>query len=235
MENDVKMRRPVLATAAFLLLAGALLAWHGGYIYLKAAVAQRLIASAWSYGHAVEAGARPWPWADTAPVARLSVPSRSVQRYVLAGAHGQALAFGPGHLAGSAPIGGSGNVVIAGHRDTHFRFLREIMPGDLIILESLDGTITRYSVQRTYVTDEMDMRPIASTARNRLTLITCYPFDAVEPGGPLRFIVTATEELEPASERLVDSGGRAPLRYAAGGYRDIGGAATIGEFGVPLQ
>ncbi|MFQ5658816.1 MAG: hypothetical protein ACE5GZ_00200 [Gammaproteobacteria bacterium] len=43
-----------------------------------------------------------WPWEDTRPVSRLSVPSLGISRIVLAGANGSSLAFGPGHLFNSA-------------------------------------------------------------------------------------------------------------------------------------
>jgi sortase (surface protein transpeptidase) len=34
----------------------------------------------------------------------------------------------------------------------------------------------------------------------RLTLVTCYPFDAIEPGGPLRYVVTAELAQDPAPD-----------------------------------
>ena len=46
---------------------------------------------------------------------------------------------GPGHLAGSALPGGRGNCIIAGHRDTHFRVLKNIRKGDDIVLETRNG------------------------------------------------------------------------------------------------
>ncbi len=36
--------------------------------------------------------------------------------------------------------------------------------------------------------------PSPDVAEKRLTLVTCYPFDAVLPGGPLRFLVFAEAE-----------------------------------------
>ena len=78
----------------------------------------------------------PWPWADTWPVARLKSASREVDLIVLAGGSGRTLAFGPGHLSASAMPGEIGNTVIAGHRDTHFRFLRGVEKGELLSIES---------------------------------------------------------------------------------------------------
>jgi sortase A len=121
------MKRPLIVVFA-LLAAGAAFLGRGIWIFAKAQVAQVLLAGAWETtrggGHAV----KPWPWADTWPVARLTVPRLGVEEIVLAGGHGEAMAFGPGHLGASSAPGSAGNVVLAGHRDTHFRFLRDLEP-----------------------------------------------------------------------------------------------------------
>ena len=57
-------------------------------------------------------------------------------------------------------------------------------------LEAPDGRRRRYRVARTEVRHARETEVLASTD-DRLTLITCYPFDAVQVGGPLRFVVTA--------------------------------------------
>ena len=110
------------------------------YIHAKAQVAQ--VAAARRVGpqaRATGSAAKPWPWADTHPVARLVAPAQDADVLVLAGASGRTLAFGPGHLDGSAQPGDRGNAVITAHRDTHFRFLRAIAPGDELVVERADG------------------------------------------------------------------------------------------------
>src|SRR5215831_17387222 len=119
-----------LAALALLLAVGAWQAGRGAWIQAKAVLAQVLIARAWSRTLAGETQVRPWPWADTWPVAHLSVPRLGIDRYVLEGADGSAMAFGPGHAGGTARPGTAGNSVIGGHRDTHLAFLREVKPGD---------------------------------------------------------------------------------------------------------
>jgi sortase A len=121
------------------------------------------------------------------------VPGLGVDRIVLAGASGSSLAFGPGHLFGSSLPGQQGNTVIAGHRDTHFRFLQDIQRGDLIQMQSLTGETIQYEVTETIIADEKEAEYIANTSENTLTLITCYPFNAIRPGGPLRYIVIAKQ------------------------------------------
>ncbi|MEW8015479.1 MAG: class D sortase [Candidatus Sedimenticola endophacoides] len=91
-----------------------------------------------------------------------------------------ALAFGPGHLFASAPPGSAGNSAISGHRDTHFRFLRDLRVGDRIELERRDGARVRYAVYRRSVVHETDSAPLRRQGA-QLTLITCYPFDASPP------------------------------------------------------
>ena len=133
----------------------------------------------------------PWPWADTWPVARLTAKSRDIDLIVLAGGSGRTLAFGPGHLSASALPGETGNAVIAGHRDTHFRFLRHVEAGELLSVESSKGRKHVYKVLGADVVDSRKASLVLDTDAAMMTLVTCYPFDAREPGGPLRYIVTA--------------------------------------------
>ncbi|HEY6551968.1 MAG TPA: sortase, partial [Vicinamibacteria bacterium] len=77
------------------------------------------------------------------------------------------------------------------HRDTHFSFLAHLKPGDELAVERRDGRWRRYVVTGTEVVDRSDTTALRSTADTRLTLVTCYPFAALRPGGPLRYVVTA--------------------------------------------
>ncbi len=172
---------------------GVLSCGRGLWIPLKAELAQVLLERAWARTRDGAAAARPWSWADTWPVARLAAPRQGAEMIVLAGASGAVLAFGPGHLAGSGLPGEAGNAVIAGHRDTHFEFLRRLEPGDEIRLETPGGGRHRYRVENARVVDEHDASVLRPAAGSVLTLVTCYPFDAVVPGGPLRFVVRAVE------------------------------------------
>lgn len=171
-------------------LGVALLAW-GVWIPAKAALAQVLLARAWVRVQHGEPSARPWPWADTTPVARLSVPAHGASAIVLEGATGRTLAFAPGHLSGSARPGAPGHSVVAGHRDTHFAFLRDLVVGDVVRVERPDGVERRYSVVELAVVHERDATVLAPTDRDSLTLLTCFPFDSPRPGGPLRYVAYA--------------------------------------------
>ena len=164
------------------------------YIHTKALLAQLLLETAWSETLNGQKEVKPWPWADTWPVARLSAPQLGISRIVLAGASGSSLAFGPGHFFNSAQPGESGNVIISGHRDTHFSFLQNLNAGDTLLLESANKQITVYRIKELFVIDKTKTPFIPTDMSNKLMLITCYPFDAITAGGPLRYVVIAEPE-----------------------------------------
>jgi sortase A len=186
------MLRNTLRIAALALAACAL--WQGGaaaYIHAKAALAQVLIRTAWDRTRQGEQAVKPWPWADTWPVARLVVPAHGVDLYVLEGTTGRSLAFGPGRLSGSAAPGRPGVTLISAHRDTHFAFLEEIRAGDEVLVESADGVRHRYRVVDTEVMHQAHLGLALGGADDGLTLVTCYPFRAIDARGPLRYVVSA--------------------------------------------
>ena len=164
---------------------------QGAYIPAKAWLAQELMQHAWTRAGEGELQPVPWPWADTWPVARLSAMAGDVNLIVLAGGSGRTLAFGPGHLSASALPGESGNSVIAGHRDTHFNFLQHLDIGEFIVIETADGVRHLFEVDHIEVVDARRSSLLLDTDDSLLSLVTCYPFDAVEPGGPMRYVVTA--------------------------------------------
>ncbi len=194
------------AAAVRLVLAasGLTLLGHGLWLPLKAEVAQVLLERAWRMTLQRGGEERPWPWADTWPVAKLRIgianlesdqrenQLRTVDRIVLAGVDGASLAFGPGLDPRSARPGSGGHTVLAGHRDTHFRFVRRLAVGDEIEMQAADGNWTRYRVVGTQVVDQESLGVLAPTSQPVLTLVTCYPFDAVTAGGNQRYVVRAS-------------------------------------------
>lgn len=171
-----------------LLLAAALMALQAAWLPAKAALAQGLLESTWERTLADGQTRRPWPWADTHAVAKLTSPRLGVSQVVLAGDSGRSLAFGPGWAESSAPPGAAGTVVVSGHRDTHFRWLQDLRDGDVLDLQSRQGR-RRYAVESTRVADSR-REHITPTDRDQLLLVTCWPFDATARRGPLRYVVT---------------------------------------------
>jgi len=187
--------------AALLIAAGLVEGTQGVYILAKANLAQMLLQRAWQSSLASGEDTRPWPWADTWPVARLRAPTHHIDQIVLAGVSGNVLAFAPGLMQESAAPGERGHSLISAHRDTHFRFLKDLETGDALYLMSRQGRERRYRVTATQV---VDTRKAGQTLfeGDALTLVTCYPFDAVVPGGSLRYLVRAEADPEPGVDAL---------------------------------
>jgi sortase A len=184
-------RRAQLVAMLATLAVGLVCLGHSGWIYAKAFIAQQLIGTAW---HRVQAGnpdAKPWWWADTRPVAKLTLGHGSRDLMVLEGSSGRNLAFGPVHDPASVQPGQWGNSVIEGHRDTHFSTLRDLRLGDRVRVELPDGRRASFAVAHLQVVDSRRSRITLDSEGPRLTLVTCYPFDAIRAGGPLRYVVTA--------------------------------------------
>lgn len=180
-----------------LLVSGAIALASGLWIPTKAVLAQQLLQRAWQHsleavGHEKGDGTvvRPWPWADTWPVGRLRMARLGVDEIVLEGGSGEVLAFGPGHETGSDTPGGSGHVVLYGHRDTSFAFLEDLRRGDVLVLEGRQGQVN-YLVIGTEVVDASNLF-LTKEAEGFLSLVTCYPFVQRIPGSTLRYLVTAS-------------------------------------------
>ena len=179
--------------ALVMLLLGLQQGAGAAMIQAKAWLAPVLLEHAWQ--RTLARGGRPqkpWPWADTWPVARLRAPLQAVDLLVLAGDRGNALAFGPGHASASAEPGSRGRAVIAGHRDTHFAFLRELRKGDPLQLQLPRGEVREYRVEDASVVDAEEQQLQVDDSAESLLLVTCYPFDALTTRGPLRYTVAAS-------------------------------------------
>jgi sortase A len=164
---------------------------QAAYIPAKGWLAQRLLERAWDMRRPGESAPPPWPWADTRPLARLRQPRLGVDQVVLEGASGRVLAFAPGWIQGTAPPGAPGNVVISGHRDTHFAWLADLQHADRLQLTMTDGRRRDYRIATIAVHHADDTAPLDPYAGDQLQLVTCYPFDAVRAGTPWRYIVSA--------------------------------------------
>ncbi|WP_027542204.1 class GN sortase [Bradyrhizobium sp. WSM2254] len=181
---------PRLISPLVLALIGLILFGDGAYIHAKAWLAQVLLERAFDRSVATGQAVKPWSWADTWPVARIEVKRIGASAIVLEGASGQALAFGPGHIQQTVDAGERGVAVYAAHRDTHFRFLRNVAMGDVIEITRRDGKHFRYRAGSSAVVrfDASGIDP--ATLGFELVLTTCWPFDAVT-SGPERYILHA--------------------------------------------
>jgi sortase A len=194
----------VFALAAASTILGALTLGEQGWLAAKACTARVLIDRAFEAHLEDGRDHAPWSWADVHPIARLAAPRLGVERIVLSGASGSSLAFGPGHIDGTAPPGEPGNVAIAGHRNGAFAFLGQLRAGDELTLETRAGA-RRYFVRDLRVVSMWDESVLEPTPEDRLTLITCWPLDG---------LVGSTERLVVSLDRLlVNQARRAHRRY----------------------
>jgi len=168
----------------------------GFYIFAKAELAQYLIADAWHKNLQSDEQHKPWPWADTHPIAELIIKDKSW--YVLAGASPRNLAFAPTHINSTPRPGEKGNSVIVGHRDTQFNSLKRLQKGDLIEVKTQHKR-QQFKVTTLRIAVHSELNYIQSENNNdafdidqsSLTLVTCYPFDSVLPNPIHRYVVRA--------------------------------------------
>jgi sortase A len=133
-------------------------------------------------------------------IGEIQVPRLQLKAIVVQGDSHTILRRAVGHIPETALPGTLGNVVLAGHRDTFFRPLRNIRLGDAITLNTADGAF-QYLVESTEVVPATDVEVLNATAGRMLTLITCFPFDYIGPA-PNRYVVRARELVSPYTEPL---------------------------------
>jgi len=198
------MRKTTFILSWLLLIVGGFFLWRGGSDYWQSVSSQKEQALAWENQNPAQADssdASPVSssapvrraslvrWAKGESIAKLSIPRLDTTLYVLEGTDDRDLKRGPGHLEGTVMPGAAGNCVIAGHRDTHFRFLKGIAKGDEIVVESREGKY-KYRVSGTSVVSPDNTDSLQPTSKGVLNLVTCFPFDYVG-AAPRRFIVHA--------------------------------------------
>ncbi len=142
-----------------------------------------------------------------APLGVLRIPKIRLEVPVLPGTDDHTLDRAVGYIEGTAQPGTDGNLGIAGHRDGFFRGLKDIATGDVIELDTIQGTDV-YRVERTWIVNPEEVSVLDPTPTRALTLVTCYPFYFIG-SAPHRFIVRAVRiadrpAAEPASIERVD-------------------------------
>lgn len=129
---------------------------------------------------------------DGGVVGRLEIPRLHLSILVVEGVDDATLSRAVGHMPGTAFPWDSGNAVLAGHRDTYFRPLKNLREGDRIRLTTARGTF-EYRAISTKIVEPNDVSVLAPTSTRSLTLVTCYPFVYVGRA-PQRFIIYASED-----------------------------------------
>jgi sortase A len=204
--------KPLRIFVALVLFSGVSLTARAMYLHAKADLASVLIRRAWGKTVADGQPHRPWPWADTHPIARLRIPRLGYDEVVLEGATPRTLAFGPARLFSGAGLGEPGNVELAGHRTSWFRPLEDLEARDEIQVQWFDPRRGKLR-ERTYIVDDIrivtpeEVTLLTPASSDALTLITCYPF-CHSPRSPQRFVVLAS----PAGPSRLAESSRPPSR-----------------------
>ncbi|MFC1589580.1 class GN sortase [Pseudomonadota bacterium] len=183
-----------LLIKVFMLLSLIIGTWHLGHaawIYGKAYAASFLIDDAWQATLVNKQINKPWSWADTWPVASISIPAIDMNKVVLAGDSGSSLAFAPGLSHAGSKANEKGVKLISGHRDTHFEKLRDISIEDEIFVKTPESN-KKFKVIDIRVVDVASFT-LDTEDNYDLILATCYPFNSISVGGTERFIVGAIE------------------------------------------
>ncbi|MBX4866690.1 class GN sortase [Rhizobium bangladeshense] len=183
------IEKTIALAIAGLAFYGLALIGDGFLLKAKAEISQVLLKRAFA-AELSGKETKPWPWADFTTEAKVRAPRLGQEAIVLSGASGEALAFGPAWLANTPQPGEEGTSVIAAHRDTHFRWLQHVRPGDAIEITRRDRKLLTFKAGEGRIApwDASGIDP--SSDGRRLVLTTCWPFDTTERG-PLRYILEA--------------------------------------------
>ena len=155
---------------------------QAGLIAAKAWAAPVLMEHAFNQSEAADQPVRPWPWADSYPIARVAVPRLEAAEYVLSESNMRNLAFGPTALEIGA------NTVLFAHRDTHFNFLQNLQVGDAVAVKYRGQDLQNWRVARISVIDQDNLYVQRGSDQKLLLLVTCYPFNSMAQNPSQRFV-----------------------------------------------
>jgi len=181
-----------------LLITGSLLCLHASWLPVKALLSQQLISYSWHQTIERQQKIKPWPWADTYPIAELSFQRLNKSIVVLNGGDPTTLAFSAGAIAPFNQASSTQPFVVAGHRDSHFSFLDEVFMKDIISLADKHGRSQLYQVEAIDIVDASTGELPILADDSSLVLITCYPFTNIRNAGNFsdndnneRYVITA--------------------------------------------
>lgn len=174
-----------------LVVSGLLLSANASWLPIKGWLSQQLISQSWQETQQNQGQVKPWPWADTFPLAKLAIPRLKQQLVVLNGGDPTTLAFSAGAIAPFNDMTGHQPIVIAGHNDSHFSFLEDILMDDIISLTDKFGQNQLYIVEAINIIDASSGEMPLLADDTSLTLITCYPFNHAITNSNERYVITA--------------------------------------------
>jgi sortase A len=180
----------------FFLVLGLLALGYAGFVFADSHVYQALEMKKFKQAGLLS---EPHILAKGEVVGEIQVPRLGLKAIVIQGDSPTNLRRAVGHISKSALPGEWGNVAVAGHRDTFFRPLRDIRPGDKITFNTPAHGFA-YVVESIEIVAPNDIHVLEPSTGHDLTFVTCYPFHFLGPA-PKRFIVRA-RELDPTREQV---------------------------------
>jgi sortase A len=123
------------------------------------------------------------------PLGKFSLERLGISYVLLEGTDARTLDKSIGHVEGTSFPGETGNIGVAGHRNTHFRKLEWVRRGDVIRIQTKSDEY-RYNVEWVGLYTPSDLEVLDPKHGPAVTLITCFPFEYVG-SAPQRFIVRA--------------------------------------------
>ena len=176
-----------------LFIIGLILIAKPSHFYLKGYVAQKLLESTWQKSKGKQQIIYPWIGAKSYPIGKISIDKVDLSYIILGGDMKQSLNFGIAHIENTSKPGNSGNIGLAGHRDSFFKKLEKIHLGDIIEIDSFKN-IKSFKVVDIQIISPNELKWLDQTEQNILTLVTCYPFDYIG-NAPMRYIIRAKETI----------------------------------------
>ena len=192
MTNVAKLFRKLIVSA--LVIVGGVMSIQASWLPTKAWVSQQLIHNSWQQSitaHERLVVVKPWPWADTYPIAELIFQRLDKSIVVLNGGDPTTLAFSAGAVAPFNQPKATNPFVVAGHRDSHFAFLEDIAMKDVISLVDGQGKTQLYQVKNIDIVDATTGQLPLIADEQTLVLITCYPFNQLGNDSNERYVITA--------------------------------------------
>jgi sortase A len=182
-------RTRILGSACYFFLAlGVLALGYAGFVFADSHVYQSLEMKKFKRTGVLS---EPHILAEGDVIGEIQVPRLGLDAIVVQGDSPASLRRAVGHISKSALPGELGNVVLAGHRDTFFRSLHDIRPGDTIEFSTSEHSF-EYRVDSIQVVAPNDIQVLEPSTGRHLTFVTCFPFHFVGPA-PKRFVVRARE------------------------------------------
>jgi sortase A len=137
------------------------------------------------------------------PLAILRIPKINLEVPVFNDTDDLTLNRGVGRILGTAQIGQSGNLGIAGHRDGFFRGLKDVSQDDIIEVVR-QGQTDLYVITQIQIVEPENVSVLAPTSTPTLTLVTCFPFYYVG-NAPQRYIVTASYQISDRADESANT------------------------------